>query len=98
MTDEEWADWRTMYEELIWAEYPKHRAKLELKADFMRLIREQVKDGDLAAVGKGIIRWIKSGEWTKEGGRFCPSPLKFLDDEKWRLRPPVAGAPSNSLL
>jgi hypothetical protein len=98
MTDEEWHDWRTMLEELIWAEYPKHRAKKELKSDFMRLIREEVKDDDLTAVGKGIKRWRKSGEWTKEGGRFCPSPLKFLDEEKWRLRPPGTESSSSSPL
>ena len=93
MTDEEWEEWRTMSEECIWAKYPKHRAKKELKADFMLLIRREVKDDELTAVWKGLGRWLSSVKWREEAGQYVPSPLKFLDEERWKYPPQPKAVP-----
>ncbi len=93
MTDEEWEEWRKKSEEFIWAKYPKHRAKKELKADFMLLIRREVKDDELAAVGKGLGRWLSSVKWREEAGQYVPSPLKFLDEERWKCPPQPKAVP-----
>lgn len=93
MTDEEWEEWRKKSEEFIWAKYPKHRAKKELKADFMLLIRREVKDDELAAVGKGLGRWLSSVKWREEAGQYVPSPLKFLDEERWKYPPQPKAVP-----
>ncbi len=35
----------------------------------------------------GLERWIDSDEWTKDGGQWIPSPVKFLEKRRWKDLP-----------
>ena len=41
-------------------------------------------------IESGLTRWIESDQWTRDDGRFVPSPAKWLRDKRWLDTPPVA--------
>lgn len=46
-----------------------------------------------ARVLQGLERWLVSEQWRSDGGKFVPSPVKFLQDRRW-LDYPTAAQPA----
>ena len=32
---------------------------------------------------EGVLRWKKSDQWTRDGGRFIPNPATWLNARQW---------------
>ena len=39
------------------------------------------------AIVEGLDIWVSSQNWKEQGGKFVPSMMNFLKDEKWKQRP-----------
>lgn len=66
--------------EAFWQAYPKKHNR----AATMRAWMELRPDGELvqkiiAAVGKAA----KTKDWQKEGGKYIPSPARYIEDRRW---------------
>jgi hypothetical protein len=66
----------------FWTLYPKKFNKQKT--------REFWPKGEGDAVLEGLQRWQNSQEWGREGGRYIPSPVKFLQDQRWKSPPAPA--------
>ncbi|MEN6533178.1 MAG: hypothetical protein ABFD89_05905 [Bryobacteraceae bacterium] len=44
--------------------------------------------------------WVSSAEWTREGGRYVPHLLKFLDPREghWMTEPPEAQSDDDEVM
>lgn len=73
--------------ETFWAAYPRQQHKHEARRIFEML---RVDDALLSRIIGGIGQWRESEEWTREGGRFVPSPVTFLRGRRWEDVPPRA--------
>jgi hypothetical protein len=66
--------------------YPR-KTSLDLAAQtWLSLIRPEEEGGVL----EGLERWLISEQWASEGGKFVPSPVKFLQERRWLDFPAAA--------
>lgn len=64
----------------FWKEYPKKTDKKESKEIFLKICKTKVKFDEIFS---GLKELKLSESWTKENGKFVPSPARFLRKEKW---------------
>lgn len=63
----------------FWTLYPKKYNKQQS--------RKLWPKGEGNAVLEGLQKWVNSQEWGREEGRYIPSPVKFLEDQRWKSPP-----------
>lgn len=81
----------------IWANHPKHR-RPPVQAVERALAQLAMESPDPTSTAERIsdnhTGWVASEEWTKDGGRFVPNLLKWLDPRPevggWMTEPPEA--------
>ena len=66
----------------FWNMYPKHRRRSKPQAEkkFYALIDQGVVPGDIIG---GLDRAIDSRDWQKDGGRYIPAPMPFLNHHQF---------------
>ncbi len=67
--------------DLFWQVWPEAKRKSELEA--RRLFTSAVNKPPIKELIAEIELQKKSEEWTKEGGRYIPSPVNWLKDGRW---------------
>ena len=64
----------------FWERYPRKQGKHEARRAFDRLhVDAPLLDTMLAAIESAR----GSDQWTREGGRFIPSPLQWIKGRRW---------------
>jgi hypothetical protein len=63
----------------FWLVYPRKRARLEAFKSFKRIAPNEET---LAQIIIGVMRYIRSGEWSDP--KFIPYPATFLNQERWK--------------
>ena len=63
----------------FWKEYPK---KVK-KPDAIKAWNKISSQVDPHTVIEGVLRWKKSDQWTRDGGRFIPNPATWLNACQW---------------
>lgn len=77
----------------FWIRYPSNRANGGNKNEAIQVWAE-VKP-PLKAVLEALEGQLKSEQWTKECGKFVPSPVKWLSQRRWEDKPlPAAPRPT----
>lgn len=67
----------------FWIAYPKKQKRYETERVFVEVRAEEHLEGILQA-----LSWqVTQSDWTKEGGRFIPSPDVYLRDGRWHDQP-----------
>ena len=65
---------------VFWDTYPRKVGKTEAKQAWTELHPST----ELARqIIRGVLRWAKSEQWSKEGGRYVPYPSNFLRGKRW---------------
>lgn len=49
-----------------------------------------ITEAAIPEIEAGLSRWMKSDQWTRDEGRFIPSPVKWLRDKRWLDHPPAS--------
>ena len=66
--------------ERFWEMYPRKQNKAGAARAWMALAPdEELGKKIIAAVGKAV----KSPDWMKEGGKYIPGPVRYLEDRRW---------------
>ena len=64
----------------FWDTYPRKAGKTAAKQAWTELRPSP----ELARqIIRGVLRWAKSEQWSKEGGRYVPYPSNFLRGKRW---------------
>ena len=63
----------------FWKEYPK---KVK-KPDAIKAWNKIPPLTDPHDVIEGVLRWKKSDQWTRDGGRYIPNPATWLNARQW---------------
>ena len=63
----------------FWKEYPK---KVK-KPDAVKAWNKIPSQVDPHTVIEGVLRWKKSDQWARDGGRFIPNPATWLNARQW---------------
>lgn len=74
--------------ELFWQEWGSHIRRVDkpqCKAKWKRNELDAIADKVIAAV----VAWKQSPDWKKEGGKYVPAPLVWLNGRRWETPPPV---------
>ncbi len=66
--------------DLFWKEYPKHINK---QASYEQFRSMKLDNGMLTTLIENLNKQKKSIEWSREQGRFIPSPQKYLKGKLW---------------
>lgn len=74
--------------EAFWSEYPK---KVK-KPDAIRAWKKIPTTVDPGSIMDGLMRWKKSDQWTRDGGRFIPNPATWLNAQQWNDDVPAPSA------
>jgi len=88
---------------LIWSNHPKHRRPTLVAAERALAVLAMDTPSPLATA-QGIADrhggWVSSVEWTREGGRYVPHLLKFLDPREghWMTEPPEAQSDDDEVM
>lgn len=57
----------------------------------MKAWRTLAPSADLqTTIMAALAVWVSSDEWTKDGGKWVPLPVKWLSGERWTDEPPKA--------
>jgi len=76
------------FETKFWEPYPLKVGKAKAAELWKRHVAAGVDPDDILA---GLQRWLASGKWAEEGGRFICHPSTFLGTERrWEDYPPAA--------
>ncbi|CAB4130483.1 Protein of unknown function DUF1376 [uncultured Caudovirales phage] len=88
MSDETW--YSLAFDSFI-DRYP-NRVEVDLTAQTWLFLVEGgvITEASLPNLNAGLDRWIESDQWTREDGRFVPSPVKWLRDKRWLDHPPAS--------
>lgn len=66
--------------ERFWEAYPRKQNKAGAARAWMALSPDgELGEKIIAAVGKAA----KSHDWKKEGGKYIPGPVRYLEDRRW---------------
>jgi hypothetical protein len=71
----------------FWTKWPRHERKVNRIGALKFWLKnglDEIADEVLA----GLDRWCKSESWQKEGGRFIPMPMTWLNQQRWEADPP----------
>ena len=71
--------------ERFWRFYPRKIKKHEARRVFLSL---RVGEDLLSQIVEAIERQKVSEQWTREGGRYIPSPVAWLRGRRWEDEPP----------
>lgn len=63
----------------FWMVYPRKRARAVALKSWKRIAPDETT---LAQILIGVMRYIRSGEWTDP--QFIPYPATFLNQERWK--------------
>lgn len=81
--------------EAFWAAYPKKRSKGQARKAWAKLRPDAALQERIAAA---LTLWVRSPEWTRDGGQYIPHPATWLNGEGWEDQPTslpvVAAAPA----
>ena len=65
--------------ELFWAEYPKHKGKVEA----VKAFEKAIKKTDIDTLLNAVRAQKTCTQWVKDGGMFIPYPATWLNQERW---------------
>lgn len=77
---------------VFWAIYPPNRkaARKQCLNKWRTQNCEPMADEILAS----LRAWIKSPDWTRDGGQYIPAPLVWLNQARWEAQPLAASKPA----
>ena len=65
----------------FWDAYPQHRRVG--RKPCREKWRKRGLEAEASAILDGLRRWKESAEWRKDGGQYVPSPMVFLNQDRW---------------
>ena len=80
----------------FWALWPQHQRK-QAQGRCWAVWRQRDFDQESGAILAHVEALKASVDWTKEGGKFVPAPLVYLNQRRWEgadLSAPGAGVPA----
>ena len=88
--------------EMIFALYPR---KIGSRPMAIKAIWRALQIVGVGSLRKAVIKFSQTPDAIRDGGKYCPAPLKWFSEEKWKdflplptIPAPVIVAPSQALL
>lgn len=72
---------------LFWEAYPKKVGKVDARKAWSKLAPDEAMTADIM---KGLSKWKRSEQWTRDDGKFIPHPATWLRGERWNDEVQVA--------
>jgi hypothetical protein len=73
----------------FWALYPRKEKKKAARREWASLAPDAAMQERILAA---VAAQASSDQWRRDGGRFIPSPDKWLNDRRWEDEPPASTA------